>query len=53
MKRNTLNAPKEPPMYVDTHVVASLVLIASILVITGVAFKLLRQAMKRDDETTR
>ncbi|MDI5985189.1 hypothetical protein QLQ85_10315 [Halomonas sp. M4R5S39] len=35
-------------MYVDTHVIASLALIASMVVITGVGIKLLRQAMKRD-----
>lgn len=40
-------------MYVDTHVVASLVLIASMFVITGVGITLLRQAMKRDAEATR
>ncbi|MBB3332032.1 hypothetical protein BDK63_002923 [Halomonas campaniensis] len=40
-------------MYVDTHVVASLVLIASMFVITGVGLKLLSQAMKRDAEGMR
>ncbi|MBB3183931.1 hypothetical protein FHR95_001485 [Halomonas fontilapidosi] len=35
-------------MYLDTHVIASLALIASMLVISGVGVKLLRQAMKRD-----
>ncbi len=40
-------------MYLDTHVVASLALIASMFVITGVGFKLLRQAMKRDAEGSR
>ncbi len=40
-------------MYVDTHVVASLVLIASMIVITGVGLKLLRQAIKRDAEGAR
>ncbi|MFO8046889.1 MAG: hypothetical protein R6U30_13595 [Halomonas sp.] len=40
-------------MYVDTHVVASLVLIASMFVITVVGIKLLRQAIKRDAEAAR
>ncbi|MBB3191220.1 hypothetical protein [Halomonas cerina] len=35
-------------MYVDTPVIASLTLIASLLVISGVGIKLLRQAMRRD-----
>ncbi|WP_281261082.1 hypothetical protein [Halomonas denitrificans] len=35
-------------MYLDTHVIASLALIASMLVISGVGIKLLRHAMKRD-----
>ena len=35
-------------MYLDTHVIASLALIASMLVIGGVGAKLLRQAIKRD-----
>jgi hypothetical protein len=35
-------------MYLDTHVIASLLLIASMLGITGVGIHLLRQAMKRD-----
>ncbi|WP_279626218.1 hypothetical protein [Halomonas aestuarii] len=35
-------------MYLDTHVIASLALIASMLVIGGVGVKLLRQAIKRD-----
>lgn len=40
-------------MYLDTHVIASLVLIASMLVISGVGVRLLRQAMKRDATGTR
>ncbi|MFY0989293.1 hypothetical protein [Halomonas sp. C05BenzN] len=39
-------------MYVDTHVIASLALIASMVVITGVGIKLLRQAMKHDAANT-
>lgn len=35
-------------MYVDSSVIASLVLIASLLAIGGVGIKLLRQAMRRD-----
>ncbi|WP_284047718.1 hypothetical protein [Halomonas gemina] len=35
-------------MYLDTHVIASLALIASMLVIGGVGVRLLRQAMQRD-----
>ncbi|GKW50722.1 hypothetical protein [Halomonas sp. NCCP-2165] len=35
-------------MYFDTHVVASLALIGSMFVISGVGIKLLRDAMRRD-----
>jgi len=40
-------------MYVDAPVIASLVLIASVIVICGVGMKLLRQAMKRDGADSR
>jgi len=40
-------------MYVDTHVIASLVLIASVIVISGVGVKLLSEAMKRDARGSR
>lgn len=35
-------------MYVDTHVIASLVLIASMLGITGAGLVLLQRVMRRD-----
>ncbi|WP_444678590.1 hypothetical protein [Halomonas sp. E19] len=35
-------------MYVDTHVIASLVLIASMLGITGTGLVLLQRVMRRD-----
>lgn len=40
-------------MYVDTHVIASLALIASMVVLSVVGIKLLRQAIKRDAEASR
>ncbi len=40
-------------MYLDTHVIASLALIVSMLVISGVGVRLLRQAMKRDTTGSR
>lgn len=40
-------------MYLDTHVLASLALIASMIVISGVGITLLRQVIKRDGESSR
>ncbi|WP_269816236.1 MULTISPECIES: hypothetical protein [Halomonas] len=40
-------------MYVDTHVIASLALIISMLGISVVGAKLLREAMKRDADAAR
>lgn len=40
-------------MYVDTHVIASLALVASMVVLSVVGIKLLRQAIKRDAEASR
>ncbi|ERS91202.1 MULTISPECIES: hypothetical protein [Halomonas] len=40
-------------MYVDTHVLASLALIASLIGISVVGVKLLREAMKRDADAAR
>lgn len=40
-------------MYLDTHVIASVVLIGSMIVLSGVGVKLLRQAIKRDADAAR
>ncbi|MGM0537533.1 MAG: hypothetical protein ACQEUN_16870 [Pseudomonadota bacterium] len=40
-------------MYLDTHVIASLALIASMFVIGGVGVRLLRRAMRRDAASSR
>ncbi|MDY7117782.1 hypothetical protein RAN53_15655 [Halomonas sp. SSL-5] len=40
-------------MYVDTHVIASLALIVSMLGISVVGVKLLREAIKRDADAAR
>lgn len=40
-------------MYLDSSVIASLVLVGTMIVVSGFALKLLRDAMRRDAERAR
>lgn len=44
---------KETLMYVDIHVIASLLLIATIFALSGVGIRMLRRLMKQDAERSR